>query len=111
MNRREFRKALALAIGASYERRSMAQLAAWRDGRSVHNPIDNECVPDFSCCNPLCHGRPWLEDRLRHMFYNDPQSRHAITQHCIETIERIDPMQLHDVNLGDGVVRMYARLE
>ena len=26
------------------------QLALWVAGKSVHNPIRDECCPDFSCC-------------------------------------------------------------
>ena len=27
------------------------QLALWVAGKPVHNPIRDECCPDFSCCN------------------------------------------------------------
>lgn len=29
-----------------------AQCLAWAQGRSYHEQIDDECVPDFSCCVP-----------------------------------------------------------
>lgn len=28
------------------------QLESWLQGKSVHNTTDNECTPDFSCCEP-----------------------------------------------------------
>ena len=28
------------------------QLAAWVDGRPIHNDERDECCPDFSCCMP-----------------------------------------------------------
>ena len=35
-----------------YKARSEAQLVEWVKGNSVHNEVDNECCPDFSCCHP-----------------------------------------------------------
>lgn len=29
-----------------------AQIDEWVKGNPVHNTIDNECCPDFSCCTP-----------------------------------------------------------
>jgi len=29
------------------------QLEQWVKGRSIHNPIRNECCPDFSCCSDV----------------------------------------------------------
>ncbi|MCP4374041.1 MAG: hypothetical protein GY797_38940 [Deltaproteobacteria bacterium] len=28
------------------------QLSQWVEGRSLHNPVRDECCPDFSCCHP-----------------------------------------------------------
>ncbi len=36
----------------SYIGRSNHQLTEWVKGNSVHNDADNECCPDFSCCQP-----------------------------------------------------------
>ena len=36
----------------TYQDRSNCQLLAWVEGRSYHNDADDECCPDFSCCNP-----------------------------------------------------------
>jgi hypothetical protein len=30
--------------------RSYEQLILWMDGISLHNKIDDECCPDFTCC-------------------------------------------------------------
>lgn len=35
----------------SYKSRAYKQLYEWVNGNSIHNDIDNECCPDFSCCN------------------------------------------------------------
>lgn len=36
----------------AYKKRVEEQLKNWVEGRSIHNDIDNECCPDFSCCKP-----------------------------------------------------------
>ena len=36
----------------AYRRRVRQQTRAWIEGRSLHNNVDNECCPDFSCCEP-----------------------------------------------------------
>lgn len=38
--------------GDSYRRRSDEQLAQWLEGDPRHNDVDEECCPDFSCCQP-----------------------------------------------------------
>ena len=35
-----------------YLRRVRAQTLAWINGRPYHEPVTNECCPDFSCCVP-----------------------------------------------------------
>lgn len=32
--------------------RAKAQCLSWAQGKPYHNTVDNECCPDFSCCNP-----------------------------------------------------------
>lgn len=32
--------------------RAEAQLTEWVKGNSIHNEVDDECCPDFSCCQP-----------------------------------------------------------
>jgi hypothetical protein len=36
--------------GKTYKERCTDQLNKWVDGNPIHNNIDNECCPDFSCC-------------------------------------------------------------
>lgn len=36
----------------SYTDRAVKQSQEWAFGRPYHNQIDDECVPDFSCCIP-----------------------------------------------------------
>ena len=35
-----------------YLERVRQQVINWLAGRSVHNAVDDECCPDFSCCVP-----------------------------------------------------------
>lgn len=35
-----------------YRMRAKNQALAWANGRSYHEPINDECCPDFSCCHP-----------------------------------------------------------
>ena len=38
--------------GKTYQERVSHQVEEWAKGNSIHNNVDNECCPDFSCCNP-----------------------------------------------------------
>jgi len=38
--------------GNNYKERSNNQLEEWVKGNPIHNKVDNECCPDFSCCKP-----------------------------------------------------------
>jgi len=35
-----------------YQERSRIQALHWAQGKVYHNKIDDECTPDFSCCEP-----------------------------------------------------------
>jgi hypothetical protein len=35
-----------------YRERIRVQTLAWAQGRPYHEPIEDECCPDFSCCHP-----------------------------------------------------------
>jgi hypothetical protein len=37
--------------GDTYEERYNYQLDQWAQGNSIHNTVDDQCCPDFSCCN------------------------------------------------------------
>lgn len=39
-------------IGMSYDESVTHQIKHWAVGVPTHNPIANECCPDFSCCTP-----------------------------------------------------------
>ena len=62
---------------SSYEFRAMTQLELWRRGMPVHNDIDDECCPDFSCCRGRQH---MASEKLRDMFVRDPMSRRAMME-------------------------------
>lgn len=40
------------ACKPGYKERCEQQLADWVQGNSIHNTVDDECCPDFSCCRP-----------------------------------------------------------
>lgn len=46
-----------------YQARSMNQLKDWVNCIPVHNAIDDECCPDFSCCIPELFER----DRMKRL--------------------------------------------
>jgi len=35
-----------------YQERVRSQTLSWAMGNPYHNNIDDECCPDFSCCEP-----------------------------------------------------------
>jgi hypothetical protein len=35
-----------------YDDRVKAQMLSWAMGKPYHEPINDECCPDFSCCMP-----------------------------------------------------------
>lgn len=37
--------------GKTYKERTAHQLEEWVKGNAIHNTVDDECCPDFSCCN------------------------------------------------------------
>lgn len=55
------------------------QLSEWVKGNSLHNPITDECVPDFSCCNP--HSK--MDKDLRIKFSNAHKMGDIKTTHAI----------------------------
>jgi hypothetical protein len=39
-------------MNQQYKERVKSQTLTWAMGRPYHNNIDDECCPDFSCCQP-----------------------------------------------------------
>ncbi len=39
-------------MATPYQQRVHQQGLDWVNGRSIHNDVDGECCPDFSCCVP-----------------------------------------------------------
>ena len=37
--------------GKTYKERHEHQLKKWVEGEYIHNDVDDECCPDFACCN------------------------------------------------------------
>lgn len=35
-----------------YRERARVQCLVWAQGRPYHEPVNDECCPDFSCCRP-----------------------------------------------------------
>ena len=40
------------AMSKAYRARVLRQTRMWAMGWPSHNNVDDECCPDFSCCNP-----------------------------------------------------------
>ena len=40
---------------AAYKERARCQCLSWAMGYPYHNKIDDECTPDFSCCDPTLY--------------------------------------------------------
>ncbi len=51
---------------AGYVKRLDKQTLEWVRGNPIHNKIDNECCPDFSCCDKSLLAPP----EVRQVFYN-----------------------------------------
>lgn len=49
-------------VATPYKLRCYDQLITWVEGISHHNNIDDECCPDFSCCQPEMFQK---EDEIR----------------------------------------------
>ena len=41
-----------MSADPKYQARMKAQTLSWAQGRPYHEPVDDECCPDFSCCTP-----------------------------------------------------------
>lgn len=50
----------------TYKERAQLQLDMWLIGKSIHNNVDDECCPDFSCCNKKMK----TSKKIREEFYN-----------------------------------------
>lgn len=68
---------------STYEARAMFQLALWQKGVPIHNDIDNECCPDFSCCRGYQH---MVSQLRRDMFVTDKASRASMIHDWIEAM-------------------------
>jgi hypothetical protein len=58
-------------IGDTYKERGLDQVNHWCNGESIHNEIDDECCPDFSCCNPDVNTPQELREAFRIATLND----------------------------------------
>ena len=53
----------------TYQQRVIKQNEKWVNGISEHNIIDNECCPDFSCCEPdLYEKHRWERIRMANRY-------------------------------------------
>ena len=52
--------------GNTYQERVESQVRQWADGVSLHNTVEDECCPDFSCCNKLVNTDPELKKTFLH---------------------------------------------
>ena len=80
----------------AYIKRITVQLHQWLLGNPIHNPVDNECVPDWSCCRGRHAMKPaWL----RELFWRDESSRPALLKEWAEEICEKDPMFAIDCDI------------
>lgn len=86
---------------SAYGKRLYAQLMEWLAGRPIHNPIDNECCPDFSCCRGVAHMAPL---HLREMFVRDPTSRVSMIQDWADRFITEEPIKALSWDLPGVVV-------
>lgn len=54
---------------SEYQKRAYEQSLAWVRGESMHNIVDGECRPDFSCCMPKLFTANRLERIASHNHY------------------------------------------
>jgi hypothetical protein len=62
--------------GENYKERINYQLSEWVKGNSIHNDVDDECCPDFSCCTPLLLQPKKIRETYRKVYYkmkNEPE--------------------------------------
>ena len=52
---------------------AQTQLAQWVAGNSVHNTDDDECCPDFSCCNKDMHTPKEVRERFAKAVHDDDE--------------------------------------
>lgn len=65
--------------GHTYHNRVEAQIRAWVLGFAIHNDQDEECCPDFSCCEPHLFIRDSTvrEKRLLSFLHNSTVNFHG----------------------------------
>jgi hypothetical protein len=68
----------------TYKSRTLKQCYEWVNGNSIHNFIDNECCPDFSCCV------------IPSNYKNDHQSRLNF-YHKFRRVRRIEILKKYEI--------------
>jgi len=60
------------------------QVKHWAAGTPTHNPIRDECCPDFSCCQPsLLMDEPARKRFLEAHLSGDDETRHNMLMMCL----------------------------
>ena len=87
-------------IGNNYKERSESQLKHWVEGNPIHNKIDDECCPDFSCCNP----KLLANEEMRKTFYNanDEQRESMLFSFLASGISDMGHEVLGSVHIANG---------
>ena len=60
--------------GKTYRHRCRSQVELWAQGVSIHNTVDDECCPDFSCCKPQMKA----SDEERQTFLNANEDERSL---------------------------------
>jgi len=70
--------------GMSYQESVDHQVKHWAAGIPTHNPIGDECCPDFSCCQPsLLMDGPARKRFLEAHLSGDDETRHNMLMMCL----------------------------
>lgn len=83
----EYNKLMDKFSGMSEKDSIEYQLNQWLNGISLHNPIRDECCPDFSCCN----GGNMLSLKMREEFFDafradDAEKQWGILSMCLSML-------------------------
>ena len=70
--------------GMTYQESVNHQVKWWAAGIPTHNPIGDECCPDFSCCQPqLLMGEAGRVAFLKAHESGDDETRHNMLMMCL----------------------------
>lgn len=81
---------------------SKNQLEYWTKGVSVHNEVDDECCPDFSCCNKnqiMAYFSNLTEKEYATLSYQDARCPFCFSDNTEADYQYLDLPYAYQVNL------------